>query len=335
MLRAHVLATGVEPGDLHQLLDQAAEAADVFHEQLGRPLRLGRHALELLREQRRLADERRHRRAQLVRHVRGEAPLARLRLGQGTDLLLERVGHLVERRRPGAELVVGLDGEPGVEQTLGERVRRRARLPDRAENPAGDERAGGPGEDDHDAPPRKKDRPELREVVSQGFLGEEEVELGLRLWQLPAGDQIGPFSDEQSLEGEVAVPYEALHSGGDLHLSDREARRERPAAGQRNRLEARPPRVELEEAGDVLPRGRSPSTAPASTKFVRVCASELSTESSRRELRTTRYVPSASAPVAIAATRAKVTASRRLSLPVATTRLIGPARAGSRHPAPS
>ena len=30
---------------------------------------------------------------------------------------------------------------------------------------------------------------------------------------------------------------------------------------------------------------------PASTRFVRACASALSTESSRRELETTRYVP--------------------------------------------
>ena len=120
------------------------------------------------REQRRLAGERRQRRAQLVRDVRGEAPLARLGLREGTDLLLERLGHLVERRRPGAELVVGLDRKPGLEQPLREGVGRLARLRDRAENPPGDERAGGRGENDHDAPPRQEDRPQLREVVVAG-----------------------------------------------------------------------------------------------------------------------------------------------------------------------
>ena len=171
-------------------------------------------------EQRGLAGERRQRRAQLVRHVGGEAALARLCLREGTDLLLERLGHLVERRCPGAELVVGLDRKPSLEQTLRERVRRRARLPDGAEDPPGDERAGGRREHDHDAPPHQENRPELREVVAQGLLGEEEVELCLRRWGLPAGDEVRGVGDPHSLEGEVAVPYQAPHPGGDLRPSD-------------------------------------------------------------------------------------------------------------------
>jgi len=77
-----------------------------------------------------------------------------------------------------------------------------------------------------------------------------------------------------SLEGQVAFPYEALHPGGDLRPSDGDARRERLSADQRDRHEARSPGVELEQVG--------------STRFVRACASELETESSRRELETTR-----------------------------------------------
>jgi hypothetical protein len=126
-----VLPAGVEPRDLHQLLDQAAQAADVVDEELCRPLRLLRHVLEVLREHRGLADKRRQRRAQLVRHVGGEAPFARLRFREGADLLLERLGHLVERGRPGTELIVACDRKPGLEEPFRERVRRCARLRDR------------------------------------------------------------------------------------------------------------------------------------------------------------------------------------------------------------
>ena len=97
----------------------------------------------MLCEQRGLAGESGQGRAQLVRDIGCEAPLARLSFGEGADLLLERLGHLVERRGPDAELVVGLDGKPGFEETLGEGVCRFARLRDRAENSAGDQRAGG------------------------------------------------------------------------------------------------------------------------------------------------------------------------------------------------
>ena len=48
---------------------------DVCDQQLGRPTRLGRHAIEVVGQQRGLAQQRGQRRAQLVRDVRGEAPL--------------------------------------------------------------------------------------------------------------------------------------------------------------------------------------------------------------------------------------------------------------------
>ena len=170
----------------------------------------------MLCEQRGFAGERGQGRAQLVRDIGGEAALARLSLREGADLLLERLGHLVERRGPDTELVVGLDRKPGLEETLGERVCRFARLRDRAEDPAGDERAGGCRESDHDDPPDEEDRPELREVVAQDLLGEEEVELGLRRWRPSAGDEVRRVRDPDSLEREVALPDESLHAGGDV-----------------------------------------------------------------------------------------------------------------------
>jgi hypothetical protein len=81
------------------------------------------------------------------------------------DLLLERLGHLVERRRPGAELVVGIDRKPSLEQPLREGVGGLARLRDRSENPSSDERARRRREDNHDDPTHQENRPQLREVV--------------------------------------------------------------------------------------------------------------------------------------------------------------------------
>src|SRR3954469_11877109 len=45
--------SGVEPGDLHQVLDEIAEAGDVVHEELRGAANLGRHAVELLAQKRR------------------------------------------------------------------------------------------------------------------------------------------------------------------------------------------------------------------------------------------------------------------------------------------
>jgi len=181
---------------------------------------------------------------------------SRARASERANLLLERLGHLVERGGPGAELVVGLDRKPSLEQALRESVRGRARLSYRPEHPPGDERSGGRGEEDYDAPSRQQNRPELREVVAQGFLGEEEVELCLRRWWPTTGDEVRSAGDPHSLEPEVAVSYEAPQPGGDLRPS--EARPELLFADQCNRLETRSPGVERTEVGDVLRRGRSP-----------------------------------------------------------------------------
>jgi hypothetical protein len=113
------LGAGVEAGDLHQVLDELAQAGDVRDQQLGRPARLRRQLVEVVGQQRGLAHQGGQRRAQLVGDVGGEAPLPRLGGLQLADLRLQRSRHLVERLRPGAELVAALDGQPRLEQALG------------------------------------------------------------------------------------------------------------------------------------------------------------------------------------------------------------------------
>ena len=66
-----------------------------------------------------------------MRDVGREAPLARLGGRERLDLRLERAGHLVERLRPGAELVLAFDRQACLEQALRERMRRRAGPRDR------------------------------------------------------------------------------------------------------------------------------------------------------------------------------------------------------------
>ena len=116
--------------------------------------------------------------AQLVRDVGREAPLAGLRLRELVDLRLERVGHLVERRRPGAELVLALDREPRVEEAsasdravlaraTGASMRRASSSPARAAKTI---TTPEPGEQDA----------QLGQLVPELLLGEEEVRSGPR-----------------------------------------------------------------------------------------------------------------------------------------------------------
>jgi hypothetical protein len=177
LLRLHALCALVEARDLHQLLDEATQATDVGDQELRRPPRLRRHPVEVLGQQRGLAHEGGQRRSQLVRHVGGEAPLARLGGRERGDLGLERGGHLVERLRPGAELVLPLDRQPRLEQAFRQRVRGLARPGDGPKRSARqqDPRAGG--EEDEDADPAEQDVPQLRQLVPEAVLGEEEVEV--------------------------------------------------------------------------------------------------------------------------------------------------------------
>lgn len=105
------LGPGIEPGDLQQLLDQRPEPAHIADQQLNRAAGRDRQVAGLAGEQRGPGDQRGQRRAQLVCHVRGEPHFAGLRRRQRGDLRLKRIGHLVERGGPRAELVrrAGLD----------------------------------------------------------------------------------------------------------------------------------------------------------------------------------------------------------------------------------
>ncbi len=112
------LGPGIEHGDLHQLVDQRPEPAYVGDQQLDRTAgRVGELAC-LFAQHRGLGDQRGQRRPQLVRDVRGEPALAVLRGNQFRDLRLERVGHLVERCCPGAELIRRASGQPGLKPAL-------------------------------------------------------------------------------------------------------------------------------------------------------------------------------------------------------------------------
>ena len=133
-------------------------------------------------------------------------------------------------------------------------MRRRACPGDGAQDPPGDERAGGSDEHDDYAPSREQDRPQLREVIAQGLLGEEEVELHPRIRRASAGDEVRGVSDPHALERQVALPHEALHPAGDLGSTEGEPRGQHISAGERDRLEAGPQGVEVKEVSDVLPR---------------------------------------------------------------------------------
>ena len=132
---------GVEAGDLHQVLDQSSEASDVGDDELGRAASLGRHLLEMLREERGFAYEGRDRRPELVCDVGRESPLPRLCQREGRDLSLESLGHLVEGSRPRPELVSAARWQASRQEPLRERARSGARLCDRSERSPGDERA--------------------------------------------------------------------------------------------------------------------------------------------------------------------------------------------------
>ena len=217
----------------------------------------------LLCEQRCLPRESGQGRSQLVRDVGGEAPLARLSLRERADLLLECLGHLVERRRPDTELVVGLDRKPRLEEPLGERMSRFARLRDRAKNAAGNERTSGCRESDHSDPADEEDRLQLRKVVAQLLLGEEEVELGLRRWRPSARDEVRRVRDPDSLEREVALLHECLHARRNVCPVEREGRREPLILDDRGRLETGASGIEGEQVGAF------PACASLSEKGVR------------------------------------------------------------------
>jgi len=81
------------------------------------------------------------------------------------DLRLERGRHLVERLRPGAELVLALDRQPRLEQALGERVRGVARPRDRPQRAPREHHAGERRQQHEQPDTDEQDVPQHRELV--------------------------------------------------------------------------------------------------------------------------------------------------------------------------
>lgn len=167
---------------------------DIVHQELGRTAgRLG-DAVEMLLEERGLGDQRGERRAELVGHVGGESPLARLRLLERADLRLEGFRHLVERRGPLAELVVRGHREPRGQEPLGHRSRGVAGLRHRREGPGGDDPPDGRREHQDRDPPGGQHRGELAKVGAKRVLREEQVQLHGRARRAGAHHQVGALA---------------------------------------------------------------------------------------------------------------------------------------------
>ena len=149
----HGLPPCVEPGDLHELVYEPAQTRHVLDQQLGGATRLRRHPVEMLPEDRRLADQGGERRTELVGHVGGEAAFSSLGVGQRGDLRLEGFRHLVERGGPHPELVLTLHRKARRQQPLGHRPSRQARTGYRVQGPLRERAPHDAGEKEHHDPP--------------------------------------------------------------------------------------------------------------------------------------------------------------------------------------
>ena len=111
-LDRHFLRRGVEARQLHELLDERPHPPDIGHEQLGGSAALRRQLVEMVADDRRLGDERRERRPQLVRHVGDEPPVLVLGRLEAADRVRQDAGHPVEPLGPGPEFVARRDRHP-------------------------------------------------------------------------------------------------------------------------------------------------------------------------------------------------------------------------------
>jgi hypothetical protein len=194
--------------------------AHVGHQQLGRAAGLVGHPAQVVFQQRSLGDQGRQGRPKLVRDVGGEPPLARLGLRQRGDLRLQGLGHLVERRRPRAELVLGLDRKPRLQEPLGHRACGVAGLADRLQGPAGQHPPHQTGHQDDQQPAQPEHQGELAKVASGGGLGEQEVQLAVRIRRPSSDHQVGDAVHRHPLVREVAVFHQCAEA-----LWDRRAHR--------------------------------------------------------------------------------------------------------------
>ena len=138
-LDGDLLGAGVEARDLHEVVDQRPQPPDVGHQQLARPAALDRQVVEVLAQDRRLGDERRQRRPQLVGDVGDEAPVAGLGGLEAADRVGQGGGHPVEALGPGPELVVRGDRHPGRQVAALDPLRGTAGRLDRGQDAAGDD----------------------------------------------------------------------------------------------------------------------------------------------------------------------------------------------------
>ena len=261
LLGVDALGARVEAGDLHQVLDQLAQAADVRDQQLGRPPRLGRHPVEVAGQQRGLAHQRGQRRPQLVRDVGREAALPRLRSLQLADLRLQRGGHLVERLRPGAELVPALHRQPRLEQALGQRLRRAAGPRHRPERTAREHDSRECRQQHEDPDPAEQHVAQHRQLVPQAVLGEEEVELP-PVRGGSAGDEEPVARDGRALVAELAAPDDLSQAGGHRAQRDARAGEERLAAASGDREKVASAFVRVDELARVAVGRRDGEVPP-------------------------------------------------------------------------
>ena len=210
-LQADGLGVGVEARDLHELVDEVAEAADVGDQELrGAPAVRG-HAVEAALDQRRLGDQRRQRRAQLVRHVRGEPSVLLLRGLEPADRRLEGVGHAVELGAPAPELVASAGGHPRREVASRDPPRRPRRVVHRPEDAARDEPGGDQRHEDGDQPAREEPEAELREGRIDA--GRREDEEQVRPTARPPADDRAPGSRRASARHSRAVRSRRSRAG--------------------------------------------------------------------------------------------------------------------------
>jgi hypothetical protein len=245
-LGLQALHAGVEAGDLHQVLDEPPQAVDVGDQQLRGAARLLRHAVDVLGEERRLADQGGERRAQLVRDVGGEAALAGLRRREGLDLRLERRRHLVEGLRPGAELVLPLDREPRLEEALRQRPGGLSGARDRPQHLAREHHSNEGGEDHQDADAREQDVAQLLQLVPQVGLRVEEVELRA-LPRRPARDEVVGSREGLPLVAELAAPHDPAQLLRNLAQADVRRGHERAPALNQDSSELAPALERLDE----------------------------------------------------------------------------------------
>jgi hypothetical protein len=122
---------GVVPADLQQVREQYLEPFGLALQELGRTGGGGVELFPRLVEDLRGHPDCRHRRAQLVRHVRDELPLRPGQLLQFAQLLLQAVRHVVEGRGQRTEVVRAADRHPLLKPSRGQALRRPRRVPDR------------------------------------------------------------------------------------------------------------------------------------------------------------------------------------------------------------